>query len=38
MALPREGREVNNYNGLRNGLGKRSRIDLQGVSVWPPKP
>jgi hypothetical protein len=38
LALPREARQINNYNGLANGLGERRLIDFQGISELPPKP
>jgi hypothetical protein len=36
--LPREAREANKINGLRNRLGKYGFIILQGFSRLPPKP
>ena len=38
MALPREVREINNYNVLQSGLGKKCLIASQLVSGSPPKP
>ena len=38
MALPREAREVSNFNGLTEGLGKKRIIEFQGISELPPKP
>jgi hypothetical protein len=37
MALPREAREANKINGLRNRLGKNASIVLQGFSELSPK-
>jgi hypothetical protein len=37
MALPREARETNKSNGLRNRLGKNGFIVLQGFSTLSPK-
>ena len=38
MALPREAREVSDFNDLEKGLGENHPIDLQDVSEGPPKP
>jgi len=36
-ALPREARQSNEFNALRNCLGKKRLIVFQDVSEWPPK-
>jgi hypothetical protein len=38
MALPREGREVSEFNGLEKGLGGEHAIEVHSVSVATPKP
>jgi hypothetical protein len=37
-ALPREGREVSEFNGLEKGLGGEHAIEVHSVSVATPKP
>jgi hypothetical protein len=37
VAPPREARQSNEFNTLRNCLGKKRVIVFQGVSQWPPK-
>jgi hypothetical protein len=37
VALPREERQRNEFNALRNCLGKKRLIAFQGVSEGPPK-
>jgi hypothetical protein len=38
LALPREARHFKNINGLTRSLGEKHPIELQSVSVAPPKP
>jgi hypothetical protein len=37
LALPREARQSNGFNGLRNFLGKKRLVVFQGVLEGPPK-
>ena len=38
LALPRKVKQDNEFNALRNCLGKKRLIVFQGVSEWLPKP
>jgi hypothetical protein len=38
LALPREAREVSEFNGLEKGLGGEHAIEVHSVSVATPKP
>jgi hypothetical protein len=37
LALPREARQSNGFNGLRNFLSKKRLVVFQGISEGPPK-